>query len=176
MQAKIFLSSLLATLFAVGVIATPTGVEARIVGTVSVINNALAKVGSALESSVGTIPLLKGPATTPKNGDVLVASIGVNARDLESLEKRTPGCILITSDPNFAGTSANACGIPNGLCTNLTPLWASNISSFRPDKAATCQVFTGPNCSGIASIIFGYPGYGNLGPFDNNLWSFGCWW
>lgn len=85
MQAKIFLSSFLATLLPLGVIATPTGVEPRIV--VPDINNALKSVGNAITAIGGLIPPPKEPGTTPKLNDVLSALTGltgVGARDLVS--------------------------------------------------------------------------------------------
>lgn len=83
MQAKIFLSSFLATLLAVGVIATPI-VEPRIVPD---IGNALKSVGNAITAIGDSIPRPKDPVTTPKINDALIALAsltGVGARDLVS--------------------------------------------------------------------------------------------
>ena len=84
MQAKIFLSSLLATLLAVGIIATPTGVEARDIksshsldGTVTPFQEVAIDVGI-------TKPRPNGAVITPKDGDIPIVSTSVQARDLVS--------------------------------------------------------------------------------------------
>jgi len=86
MQAKIFLSSLLATFLAVGAIATPTGVGARDVeishsldGIVTPFDKVAADVGV-------TKPRPNGVIITPKAGDVPAVSTSVKARDLVSIK------------------------------------------------------------------------------------------
>ena len=84
MQAKIFLSSLLATLLAVSVAATPTRVETRDIksshsldGTVTPFQEVATDVGV-------TGPRPKGPTITPKDSDVPIVSTSVEAKDLVS--------------------------------------------------------------------------------------------
>ncbi|PUU75797.1 hypothetical protein B9Z19DRAFT_1053269 [Tuber borchii] len=175
MQAKIFLSSLLATLLAVGVIATPAGVVARDVGTSHSLNGAITPLEQV--ATVGaTKPRPNGPVTTPKAGDVPFASTSVEARDLESLAKRTLGCVYVTQDANFAGTSAYICSGTWGGCITFTNPWRYTISSFGPDGGTYCQIFHSTDCSSGGSTTFTYPGYGNLGAWNDNLGSYRCWW
>ncbi|KAG0642476.1 hypothetical protein HOY80DRAFT_1105075 [Tuber brumale] len=176
MQTKAFLSSLLVTLLTAGVTATPTGVETRDIksehgwdGTISEFSKFATSVGE-------TKPRPKGVVITPKEKDIPVAATSVEARDLESLEKRTAGCIYVTKDSNFNGQSGYLCISTNGGCTGWSNEWRYTISSFGPDPGTTCQIFTDPNCSGAASAAFGYPGYGNLGTWNDNMASFRCWW
>jgi len=88
MQAKIFLSSLLASLPAVGVIATPTGIEARSAEPqvdLSTIATELANVVTDIGSAIGAIGAIGIPIeapTIPIAGEVLTALGGVGARDL----------------------------------------------------------------------------------------------
>ena len=84
MQAKIFLSSFLATLLAVGVIATPTGAVARAVGSSHSLNGAITPLGEVATAGGVTKPRPDGVVITPKDGDVPVASTSVEARDLVS--------------------------------------------------------------------------------------------
>ena len=84
MQSKIFLSSLLATFLAVGVIATPTGVGARDVtsshsldGIVTPFNTVATDVGVTKPRPIGLV-------ITPQAGDVPAVSASVAARDLVS--------------------------------------------------------------------------------------------
>ncbi|RPA93904.1 hypothetical protein L873DRAFT_1776984 [Choiromyces venosus 120613-1] len=175
MQAKIFLSSLLATLLATGVIASPAAVGARDVksehgwdGTVTPLEK-VATVGAKKAPP-------KGAIITPKDSDVPVVTTSVEARDIEALSKRTPGCIFVTTDSNWGGTSAYICLATNGGCTIWNNFWRWNISSFGPDPGTTCQISTGTNCDGTTSVAFGYPGYGNLGVWNDNMGSFRCWW
>ncbi|PUU75796.1 hypothetical protein B9Z19DRAFT_1089586 [Tuber borchii] len=177
MQAKIFLSSLLATLLAVGVIATPTGVVARDVGTSHSLNGAVTPFEQVATAAGATKPRPNGLVITPKAGDVPVASTSVEARDLESLEKRNPGCVYVTQDANFAGTSAYICTNCKGCCITFTNPWRYTISSFGPDSGGNyCQIFTSADCTSGGSTTFGYPGYGNLGGWNDNLGSYRCWW
>ncbi|PUU75228.1 hypothetical protein B9Z19DRAFT_1103054 [Tuber borchii] len=172
MQTKIFLTSLLATFLAVGVTATPASVKARDVRTDHIVDF------SKVANSVGSVkPPPKGQVITPKDNDVPVVGTSVKARDLESLEKRTAGCLYVTQDANFSGPSAYLCPIAtNGGCTDWTNTWRYTISSFGPDPGTTCQIYTDPNCGGTASVAFGYPGYGKLGGWNDNMGSFRCWW
>ncbi|PUU75793.1 hypothetical protein B9Z19DRAFT_1089580 [Tuber borchii] len=176
MQAKIFLSSLLATLLAVGVTATPAGFDARDIKS----THSLDLIATPFQEVAKDLGIKKprpnGAIITPKDGDVPVPS-SVKARDLESLEKRTPGCLYVTSDPNFGGNHAYLCPIAtNGGCTAWDVYWRYSISSFGPDDYTICQIFTSTDCSSGGSTPFGYPGYGNLGGWDNNMGSFICWW
>ena len=84
MQAKIFLSSLLATLLAVGVIATPTGVVARDIGSSHSLNGVVTPLEKVATAPGATKPRPNGLIITPKDGDVPVASTSVEARDLVS--------------------------------------------------------------------------------------------
>ena len=84
MQAKIFLSSLLATLLAVGVIATPTGVGARAIGSSHSLNGAVTPFQEVATDSGIKKPRPNGATITPKDGDVPVPSTSVKARDLVS--------------------------------------------------------------------------------------------
>ncbi|PUU72798.1 hypothetical protein B9Z19DRAFT_1008098 [Tuber borchii] len=180
MQAKVFLLSILSIILAVGVIATPVDVIPTLVDGERTPPptdvNTLLDNGRGREAFfVGPPdPRPTGPIITPKEGDIPTPS-RVVARDLENLEKRTPGCISATTNPNFTGASGRSCNIPNGHCANLTPFWRSNISSFRPDPYTYCEIFTGPNCSGLFFGVFTYPGFGLLGVFDNNMGSIKCW-
>ncbi|PUU74927.1 hypothetical protein B9Z19DRAFT_996902 [Tuber borchii] len=172
MQAKVFLSFLLAAILALGVIAIPVDVEdAPPADGDTVVENA-----ENPASLVGAPdPRPTEPIITPKEGDVLAESTSVVARDLESLEKRTPGCATITINPKFGGFRGRACSA-NGRCANLGKYWSKHISSFGPDYGTICILFTGRGCSGSRSIVIEYPGYGRLGKFDNNVGSFKCWW
>ncbi|PUU73976.1 hypothetical protein B9Z19DRAFT_1093950 [Tuber borchii] len=174
MQAKAFLSYLVAAILAVGVIATPVGVEGT---STTDVNAVFENVGDSA-SFVGAPPDPRPiePIITPKEGDVPAPSnTSVVAGDHGSLKKRTIGCVRVTTNQNFGGTSARACNLPNGHCVNLNPFWRYRISSFSPDPYTFCKIFTGPNCSGIGSVMFGSPGYGNLGIWDNNMGSLECW-
>ncbi|PUU82604.1 hypothetical protein B9Z19DRAFT_1190267 [Tuber borchii] len=182
MQAKVFLSYLLATILAVGVVATPVDVFDS--GTTTTptpdVNNVFDIKFQALAISTGTpAPTPTGPVITPGDDDVVPAPTGsVFARDLPSLEKRTPGCIKVTSDSKFNGISAHPC-LPswkNYVCTDLTPYWRYNISSIRPDPGTNCIIYTVPNCSGFWWGPFTWPGYGHLGSFNDNMGSVKCWW
>jgi len=85
MQAKIFLSSLLASLPAIGVIATPTGIEARSAEPqvdLSTIATELANVVTDIGSAIGAIGIPIEAPTIPIAGEVLTALGGVGARDL----------------------------------------------------------------------------------------------
>ncbi|CUS11171.1 unnamed protein product [Tuber aestivum] len=106
MQAKVFLSTMLASLLAAGVIATPTALEVRDIksthgwdGTVTALEKVAASVGNVK-------PHPKGTVITPKENDTPVASTDVEARDLENLSKRTAGCIYVTKDSITPATSA----------------------------------------------------------------------
>jgi len=176
MQAKVFLSTMLASLLAAGVIATPTALEVRDIksthgwdGTVTALEKVAASVGNVK-------PHPKGTVITPKENDTPVASTDVEARDLENLSKRTAGCIYVTKDSNFGGGSLYLCIATNGGCTNWNNDWRYSISSFGPDPGTTCQIFTNSNCASGGSVPFGYPGYGNLGGWNDNMGSFRCWW
>ncbi|PUU75800.1 hypothetical protein B9Z19DRAFT_1152300 [Tuber borchii] len=177
MQAKIFLSSLLATFLAVGVIATPTGAVARDIGSSHSLDG-IATPFKDVATDVGAKkPLPNGLIITPKAGDVPVVSTSVKARDLESLEKRTRGCLFVSANSNFGGNSAYLCPLAtNGGCTSWSTYWKSNISSFGPDPGTTCQIYTSTDCSSGGSGAFGYPGYGDLGTWNDNMGSFRCWW
>jgi len=79
MQAKIFLASFLATIFAVGVIAAPQA-EAPPGDVSTVVENGASFVGAP-------VPRPSGPVIPPKEGDVLSPSgspSGVDPRDLVS--------------------------------------------------------------------------------------------
>ncbi|PUU74924.1 hypothetical protein B9Z19DRAFT_996954 [Tuber borchii] len=155
MQAKVFLSYLLAAILALGVIATPVDVE----GTPPANANTLFENVASFVGTPG--PRHTEPTITPKEGDVLAASTSVVARDLERLEKRTLGCVTVSPylySSNCAG-ELRACWFPNGQCVNLNPFWRGKIGCFRPDPDTFCKLFTGPNCSGIGSVVITYPGY-----------------
>jgi len=84
MQAKIFLSSFLATLLSVGVIATPTGVGPR---GLAVIGGAVDTIETLVESTISGVDVILDNidnALTPGEGDVPLVSTGVEARDLVS--------------------------------------------------------------------------------------------
>ncbi|PUU75792.1 hypothetical protein B9Z19DRAFT_1152276 [Tuber borchii] len=177
MQPKIFLSSLLATLLVIGVIATPTGVGARDIKSSHSLDG-IATPFQEIGTDVGeTKPPPKGPTIIPKDNDVPVVSTSVEARDLESLKKRTLGCVFATDGPNFTGYFVYICPVAiNGGCNNWNIYWRYHIRSFGPDQGTWCQIFTDPNCGGTMSAVFTYPGYGNLGIWDMNMGSFRCWW
>jgi len=84
MQAKIFLSSLLATLLAVCVIATPTGAEARDIKSSHSLDGTLTPFQEVATDTGIKKPRPNGAITTPKDGDVPVLSTSVKARDLVS--------------------------------------------------------------------------------------------
>ena len=84
MQAKIFLSSLLAALLAVGVIATPTGVVARDVATSHSLDGIVTPFDKVAKDAGIKKPRPSGLVVTPKDGDVPAASTSVKARDLVS--------------------------------------------------------------------------------------------
>ncbi|KAG0644735.1 hypothetical protein HOY80DRAFT_914715 [Tuber brumale] len=180
MQAKIFLNSLLVTLLTAHAIASPTGLEARDaiaqdIGDPGFDNaNSAGDTNADLDGEVKPLPDIT--ALIPSENDIPVAATGVEARDLENLEKRTPGCILVTSDRNFRGRRLYTCPPRIGRCYNWNSYWRSRISSFRPDRGTTCRIYTGTNCGGIISNPFGYPGYSNLGRWNDNMGSFRCWW
>ncbi|PUU74925.1 hypothetical protein B9Z19DRAFT_1132205 [Tuber borchii] len=87
MQAKVFLTYFLATIFPLGVIATPVDVEGTPPADVNTLFVPISGFAGAPD------PRPTEPIITPKEGDVLAASTSVVARDLESLEKRTPGVL-----------------------------------------------------------------------------------
>jgi len=90
MQVKIFLLSILATILAVGVIATPVDVIPTIVGgerTSPTAVNTLLDGNEREAFFVGApAPRPTGPIITPKEGDVPTPSRSVVARDLVSRE------------------------------------------------------------------------------------------
>ncbi|PUU82603.1 hypothetical protein B9Z19DRAFT_967224 [Tuber borchii] len=169
MQAKVFVSYLLAIILAVGVIATPIDVEGSTTDASTVFENA----GNSFSGAPDPRP--NEPIITPKEGDVPADSTSVFARDLESLEKRTLGCVRMTTNPNFGGLPLRACGLPNGYCVNLATWWRYRVSSFSPDPYTFCKIYIGAFCSSGASLMFGSPGYGKLGKWDNNMGSIKCW-
>ena len=83
MQAKIFLSSLLATLLAVGITATPTGVEARDIKSSHSLNGITTPFENLAKDVGIKKPRPSEAIITPKDGDVPVLS-SVKARDLVS--------------------------------------------------------------------------------------------
>ncbi|KAG0644736.1 hypothetical protein HOY80DRAFT_898102 [Tuber brumale] len=178
MHAKIFLTSMLVTLFTAGVIASPAGLKARDSDTLDSANGALTPLDSvaSVNADVGTQSLPHGAGVTPGENDIPVADSGVKARDLEDLEKRSPGCIYATSDSEFRGTTVYFCLRDRSGCYNWNSYWRSNISSFRPDTGTLCRIYAGSDCTGVRSDIFGYPGYGNLGQWNDNMGSFICSW
>ncbi|PUU82607.1 hypothetical protein B9Z19DRAFT_1074503 [Tuber borchii] len=78
--------------------------------------------------------------------------------------------------PAPSNTSVVAGGMVSIKPSSINLVLPRNISSFSPDPYTFCKIFTGPNCSGIGSVMFGSPGYGNLGIWDNNMGSLECWW
>lgn len=81
MQTKIFLSFLLATFSAAGVIATPAAINARDLRSDHGPPTELSKVGTPVGAPK---PFPKGTIITPKANDVPVASSNLDARDLVS--------------------------------------------------------------------------------------------
>ena len=84
MQAKIFLSSLLATLLAVGATATPTRSEARDIESSHSLDRIATPFQEVATDSGIKKPRPNGLIITPKDGDVPVLSTSVKARDLVS--------------------------------------------------------------------------------------------
>ena len=84
MQVKIFLSSLLATLLAVGVTATPTGVVARDVASSHSLDGIVTPFDKAAIDVGVKKPRPSGLVVTPKDGDVPIVSTSVETRDLVS--------------------------------------------------------------------------------------------
>lgn len=86
--------------------------------------------------------------------------------------------MLWTDGMDFTGNSIYFClsSSVNGYCLDVNEDWAQSLSSIGPDTGTTCQVYTGSGCSGTVSNAFSSPGYGDLGIFDNNVWSIVCAW
>ncbi|PUU74926.1 hypothetical protein B9Z19DRAFT_1132206 [Tuber borchii] len=100
MQAKVFLSYILATILAVGVIATPVDVADAEATTPPDVNNMFEETVDTFATFNGPPdPVPTGPTITPKEEDVPTPTDSVIARDLNSLEKRTPGCITVGVKP-----------------------------------------------------------------------------
>ncbi|KAG0133665.1 hypothetical protein HOY82DRAFT_584417 [Tuber indicum] len=178
MQAKVFLTSLLVAVLTTSVVASPAGLEARDSNGLDSANDAVTALDSvtSFESGGETQPLPQGTVLTPGQNDVPVAAAGLEARDLENFEKRTPGCLSATIHSDFLGAKVYVCLRAKGGCYNWNSYWRSNISSFRPDLGTTCRIYTGAGCTGVYSVTFGYPGYGRLGRWNDNMGSFRCWW
>ena len=84
MQAKIFLSSLLATLLAVGVTPTPTGVGVRDIRSSHSLDGTVTPFQEVTTDSGIKKPRPNGATITPKDGDIPIVSTGVEARGLVS--------------------------------------------------------------------------------------------
>ncbi|KAG0644732.1 hypothetical protein HOY80DRAFT_1097396 [Tuber brumale] len=181
MQISILLSSLLVTLFTAGVVATPAGVEARDIksqngwdGTVTQLDTVTSVAPGAAAAEPNS--LTDSSPLTPGDNDVPVAATDVQARDLESFVKRTPGCLFATRDRGFKGPWVYICLGMRRACYNWNSYWRFAISSFSPDQGTVCRIYTGAGCTGTRSVPFGYPGYGNLGLWNDNMGSFRCTW
>ncbi|PUU82605.1 hypothetical protein B9Z19DRAFT_1120510 [Tuber borchii] len=136
MQAKVFLSYLLATILAVGVIATPVDVLDSVVTPPPDTTNVFEQSFEALATFTATPdPTPTGPTITPGEFDLPIptGNASVVARDLKTLEKRKKGCIFVTTGCKFKGVSAYICKLPYNKCVNWNTYWSVNLSSFRPD-------------------------------------------
>ena len=102
-------------------------------------------------------------------------SVPIPASAGSSLEKRTLGCIYATQDGGFNGASTYECH-GNNACLFWNPFWRFGISSFGPDEGQACVIYHSQDCSSGGSVPFVYPGYGNLGEWNDNMGSYRCFW
>ncbi|KAG0639420.1 hypothetical protein HOY80DRAFT_963312 [Tuber brumale] len=174
MLPKSFLYSSLVTLLATGLLASPT-IGARDIKSQHGSDRTVTPVDKV--GVVGEIkPLHIRRILTPNDNDVPVAATSVDARDLESLGKRSLGCVLMTKGFDCSGESVYICSATPGSCISLNNDWRFSVKSFSPDPGTYCQLFTLPNCAGTSSPIYGASGCSSLGTFSQNLGSFRCWW
>ncbi|KAF7324019.1 hypothetical protein MKEN_00624000 [Mycena kentingensis (nom. inval.)] len=106
---------------------------------------------------------------------VLLTAALVAAAPAETPVKRTPGNVFACVDANFGPPCALFHG-SSGQCVNITPDFNDKISSFGPDPAQDCFIFSDINCQGQQAGPFRSPGIPNLANIGLNdqVSSFKC--
>ncbi|KAF8996354.1 hypothetical protein BDQ17DRAFT_1429799 [Cyathus striatus] len=88
-------------------------------------------------------------------------------------EALVDGHLFVCTDNDFAGDCSNI-GFFNNQCSNFSPEFQDDISSWGPDEGWVCTTYTDINCSGL-TYTAGNPGFSSLPPGINDaISSFRC--